>query len=139
MRRYLVVAHRTLIGPHLLEYARACAAQGSCRFHLVVPVEHPAGTWSDGSIEAAAKQRLEEGLQAFSSLGAEVDGEVGDVNPVYAISTALRGLDYEVDEIILSTLPARASKWLKLDVPSRVRREFDLPVTHLVAEHEPVS
>jgi hypothetical protein len=138
MRRYLVVAHRTLMGPHVQEYVRACMAQGSCSFHLVVPVYHPSsGAWTDGKIEAVARTRLAEGIDAFRSIGAEVGGEVGDANVVYAISAALRNVDYEADEIVLSTLPPGPSKWLKLDVPSRVRREFDLPVTHLVAESEP--
>jgi hypothetical protein len=138
MRRYLVVAHRTLMGPHVQEYVRACVAQGSCSFHLVVPVHHPSsGAWTDGEVEAAARTRLAEGIDAFRALGAEADGEVGDSNVVYAISAALRNVDYEADEIVLSTLPPGPSKWLKLDIPSRVRREFDLPVTHLVAETEP--
>jgi hypothetical protein len=136
MREYLVVAHRTLIGPQVLEYVRACRDQGPSRFHIVVPVEHPIGAWTEGEIEAAARVRLDEGLASFRGLGVEADGEVGDVNPVYAISTALRNLDHDVDEIILSTLPSGASKWLKLDVPSRVTREFDLPVTHLAAERQ---
>ena len=38
------------------------------------------------------------------------------------------------DEIILSTLPAGVSKWLGRDLPSRVRRSFPLPLTHLIEE-----
>jgi hypothetical protein len=37
------------------------------------------------------------------------------------------------DGIIVSTLPPGISRWLGLDAVSRIRREFDLPVTHLVA------
>lgn len=134
MRTYLVVAHRTLVGQHLLGHARELAAEQPSRFHLVVPVRIPDHIWSEGAVEAASRARLEEGISAFGDLGLQVAGEVGDVNPIYAASTALRHLDYKVDAILLSTLPAGLSAWLGIDVVARMRRQFDLPVVHLVAE-----
>jgi hypothetical protein len=140
MQAYLVVAHRTLVGEHLLDHVRSlCAAGGAgqCRFYLVVPVTHPRDhAWSEGEVDAAARTRLDEGLEAFRNLGVEASGEVGDANPVYAVSTALRNRpfgDDEWDGIIVSTLPPGVSHWLGLDVVSRIKREFDIPVTHLVA------
>jgi hypothetical protein len=65
-------------------------------------------------------------------LGAEVDGEVGEPDLVAAIKEALSS--QQVDEIILSTLPHRRSRWLAQDLPGRVRRDFGLPVTHVVSE-----
>jgi hypothetical protein len=137
MRTYLVVAHRTLVGEHLLDHVRSLHREGECRFHLVVPVTHPRDhAWSDGEVEAAAEARLAEGIEAFRGLGVEASGEIGDANPVYAVSAALRQRpfgDDEWDGIIVSTLPPGVSRWLGLDVVSRIQREFDLPVTHLVA------
>src|SRR5918995_616803 len=143
MPTYLVVAHRTLVGEHLLEHVRSlCEADeagGSreCRFYLVVPVRHPRDhAWSEGEVEAAARQRLDEGLGAFRTLGVDASGEVGDANPVYAVSTALRHRPFDDDDwdgIIVSPLPPGVSHWLGLDVVSRIKREFDIPVTHLVA------
>ena len=37
----------------------------------------------------------------------------------------------EFDELVISTLPQRASKWLKLDLPSKAERATGLPVTHV--------
>jgi len=37
----------------------------------------------------------------------------------------------EVDEIIVSTLPRRLSRWMTMDLPHRVRRATKLPVTHI--------
>ncbi|HET6951344.1 MAG TPA: hypothetical protein VFI47_13265 [Acidimicrobiales bacterium] len=141
MSAYLVVAHRTLVEDHLLDHARSLCAAGDCRFHLVVPVRHPTDhAWSDGEIAAVAEARLAEGLEAFRGIGAEVSGEVGDTNPVYAVATALRSAPAEEwAGIIVSTLPPRISRWLGLDVVSRIRREFDLPVTHLVARRTPAD
>ncbi len=142
MRRYLVVAHRTLGGAHLLDHLLALREEGPCRFHLLVPEEHPTGhSWSDGAVEAAAQRRLREGLDRLHEVGIVADGEVGDANPVYAVGVVLRreGAD-TFSGIVLSTLPPGPSRWLKMDVPARIRREYwQLPVTHLVAEAEHVS
>ena len=62
--------------------------------------------------------------------GGRVEGIIGDPEPLAAIQDAvnLRGFD----EIILSTLPTRVSKWLKLDLPSKVGG-LGLPVTTVTA------
>jgi hypothetical protein len=136
MRSYLVVANQTLGGEHLIQRVRQCLAEGPCRYHVVVPAT-PAGellTWTEGKSTAIAQERLDRALARFRELGAEADGEVGDKNPILAIEDALRRGTF--DEIILSTLPPGISRWLKLDLPSRVAGRFNLPVTHLVAETE---
>jgi hypothetical protein len=38
---------------------------------------------------------------------------------------------WEFDEVILSTLPGRRSRWLAADLPRRIRRSFKLPVTQV--------
>ena len=138
MDRYLVVAHRTLVGPHLLaEVARRHEA-GDCSFHLVVPVDHPTtARWTEGEVEVRARERLEEGLARFRDLGARCDGEVGDHHPVAAIGDAVRDAANRGEpftEVLLSTLPPGPSRWLRLDVVSRAREQVDVPITHLVAE-----
>jgi hypothetical protein len=141
MRTYLVVAHRTLVEDHLLDHVRSLCEGGECRFHLVVPVTHPRDhAWSDGEVEATARRRLDEGLAAFGGIGADVTGEIGDANPVYATATALRTIpDGGWAGVIVSTLPAGVSRWLGLDAVSRITRATDLPVTHLVAARAPAD
>lgn len=134
MRTYLIVAHRTLVGRPLVEHVASLGPPEEVRLHLVVPVKHPAGPWSDGVVEAAARTRLDEGLAEFRGHGYDVSGEVGDANPVYAVTTALRHLDGPVAGIVVSTLPAGVSRWLHLDVVSRIRREVEpTPVDHVSA------
>jgi hypothetical protein len=55
---------------------------------------------------------------------------VGDPSPMNAIQDAIniRGFD----EVIISTLPARVSKWLHLDLPSKITG-LGLPVTTVSA------
>ena len=142
MRTYLVVAHRTLVEEHLLDHARSLCAAGDCAFHLVVPVHHPRDhAWTDGEVDAAGRRRLDEGLAAFRTIGADFTGEVGDANPIYAVGAAMRSHpDVDWAGIVVSTLPRSLSRWLGLDVVSRLEREYeDLPVTHLEAARAPAD
>ena len=141
MPTYLVVAHRTLVDEHVLDHVRSLCAAGECTFHLVVPVHHPRDhAWTDGEVEKAARRRLDEGLAAFEGVGAEVTGEVGDANPVYAAATAMRTRpDQQWAGIIVSTLPQGVSRWLGFDVVSRMEHEFEMPVTHLLAPQAPAG
>ncbi len=137
MHRYLIVAHRTLGGAHLLEEIERRRAYGECEFELLVPMEHPGDhAFTEGECREAAGRVLQDGLARLAERGITATGSVGDVNPVYAVEQLLlRGRHY--DEILLSTLPAGPSKWLHLDVPRRLSRAVTVPVTVLVAENEP--
>ena len=134
MRRYLVVANQTLGGSHLADQVRERMASGPCAFHVLVPATAPAdqSVWTEGEAVAVAEERLEAALRRFRELGAEVHGLVGDASPMEAIGDAMA--DQEFDEIILSTLPPGISRWLRQDLPRRVEKAFDVPVTHVVAE-----
>jgi hypothetical protein len=154
MRRYLVVANQTLGGPELVDKLDECAAAEPCRFYFVVPatavgdlesVDRPltlsgvdggAGTMPDiGMVaQAMARRRLEMELARLREAGVDADGEVGDPRPLHAIKDSLRKRD--VDEVIVSTLH-RGSRWLVMDLPHRVGRSFELPVTHVAGHPGP--
>ena len=63
--------------------------------------------------------------------GAEADGAVGPADPVKAIDEAIGAGGFH--EIIISTLPAGGPRWLRMDVPNRVKRKFKIPVTTVTA------
>jgi hypothetical protein len=70
--------------------------------------------------------------------GSEVTGMIGDPAPLTAIQDAVNVHGF--DEIIISTLPARVSRWMKLDLPSKASG-LGLPVTTINAKEraaEPV-
>jgi hypothetical protein len=139
MRRFLIVANQTLSGEHLQHKVADCIADGPCRFHVVVPATRNANNklvWTEGESTALARQRLDDAIERLRGIGADVDGEVGDQQPLMAISDAV--LAHDFDEIILSTLPPGASRWLAQDLPRRVRRTFPLPVSHIVAPAQQV-
>lgn len=60
-------------------------------------------------------------------------GEVGASDPLDAIGDVL-ARDPDVAEIVISTLPQQSSRWLRRDLPSRVRSKFDANVVHIEAE-----
>jgi GABA permease len=136
MRSYLIVANRTLASPTLAAEVAKRIGAGGATFHVVVPrTPIPHGlTWDEDESEAAAQQRLDEVLARLRGMGVEATGEVGSKDPVDAVHDALRS--HEVDEIILSTLPVRVSRWLGQDVPSKLRRAVHVPVEVVIAPDE---
>jgi hypothetical protein len=129
--KVLVVANRTAGSPELLDAMRERAEQGAAQFHLVVPASPSGASWAFDmhSGHDAAEHDLEGALQRIRDLGMEVDGEVGDPDPVAAVSDASNLESY--DEVIVSTLPKHLSKWLKLDVAHKIAHATGLPVKHI--------
>jgi hypothetical protein len=128
--RVLVVAHKTAATPPLLNAVRERAQRGNCTFTLLVPnATHGLHKVVDPEDQGAGEAQvvLDRALPALSAAaGAPVEGIVGDPDPVAAVHDALnlRGFD----EVIVSTLSPRVSRWLKLDLPSKVAG-MGLPVT----------
>ena len=123
--RILIVANRTAATPALIDEVRRRASAAVCRFTLLVPRPF----WDADTEESAVTLELAIPLLEEAA-GSHVEGLVGDTDPFVAVSGALEADEY--DEIIISTLPARVSHWLHLDLPARVQR-FGLPVTVITA------
>ncbi len=140
MRRFLVVAHRTLDSPELAEAIKDRMAEGPSRFHLLVPEYHGHGlVWDEGGVRVEAERNLEAARLRMTAEGIPVTGEVGQASPVLATNDVLRREGHDAFEgIIVSTLPAGASRWIGMDAPSRIRRLTQIPVTHVVADRERV-
>jgi hypothetical protein len=130
--RVLVVAHRTAATPALLEAVRSRARGGNAVFHLVVPAQpHGLDRLMDPEDvgQDDARVALEQALPRLTeAAGAEVTGEVGDAEPLAAIQDAIHL--HGADELIVSTLPRRLSRWLRLDLVSKARA-LGLPVLHV--------
>jgi hypothetical protein len=133
--RVLVVANRTAATPALMQAVRERAAQGPCVFTLLIPntahgLHRVVDPEDQGQSEAEATLELAlPGLE--EAAGAHVEGIIGDPEPLAAIQDAVN--IHGFDEIILSTLPARVSKWLRLDLPHKVAG-LGLPVTTITAK-----
>ena len=133
MRRYLVVGSETLGSAELLaELVERADRSPSC-FHVVVPMSHPVGAWSEGSTRAVAESRRAAAIERFEAAGLDVTSELGDVSPVAAVSDAVRA-NANIDEIIVSTHPPGLSVWLNNNAVRRIAREHpDIPVSHVFA------
>jgi hypothetical protein len=125
-RRVLVVAHRTAATPLLLDEVRARARRSSCSFTLLVPRPY----WDPDTDEAASTLELALPLLEEAA-GGHVEGIVGESDPFAAVQQAVEEVGF--DEIIVSTLPARVSRWLHRDLPRRVEA-LGLPVTVVTAQ-----
>jgi hypothetical protein len=138
--RVLIVAKRTAATPALIEAVRRRAASGPCRFTLLVPrSSHGLGKLTSAEASESDINESEAALELAVPLledaaGMEIGSMIGDPDPLAAIQDAVNRQGF--DEIILSTLPAHVSRWLKLDLPSKVQG-LGLPVTHVEAHGRP--
>jgi hypothetical protein len=123
--RVLIVAHRTAASPRLLEEVRARAARSPCVVTLLVPRPY----WDPDTEESAATLELAIPL-LDEAAGGHIEALVGDSDPFHAAQEAIAGGGF--DEVIISTLPARVSRWLRRDLPHRVEA-LGLPVTVVTA------
>jgi hypothetical protein len=147
-RRYLVVANQTLAEAELAEAIRDRQEAGPSSFYVLVPNTHhgdlaarvalaaplaPAvgDAIADHQATEHAQHRLGQLLDDLRGLGAEAEGDLGDADPLKAVTDLLATRQF--DEIIVSTLPQRISRWLSMDLPHRLQRQTGLPVTTITA------
>jgi hypothetical protein len=138
--RVLVVAHKTAATQPLLDAVRERAQRGPCVFTLLVPnATHGLHKVVDPEDQAAGEARtvLDRALPLLEeAAGATVQGLVGDPDPLAAVHDAINLHGF--DEVIISTLSAKVSRWLKLDLPSKVGG-MGLPVTTVTPGEDVVA
>jgi len=134
MAEILVLANETIGGEKLLDAIRERHAQGDARFHVVVPQIRPrhGNVIYDEAVRDSAQVRVDLALAFMREEGIEGRGEVGDRDPLNAAKDAIA--EYGIDEIIVSTLPASSSGWMKRDLIEALESETGLPVTHVVVD-----
>ena len=134
-QRVLLVAHKTAAAGALAAAVARRALQGAAQFTLLVPAVAHGLHWAvdpeDQCCEeaelviAAARPPLE------AAAGTRIEAMIGAHDPFAAVMDALNVHGF--DEVIISTLPARISRWLRLDLPTRIAR-LGVPVELVSAE-----
>jgi hypothetical protein len=126
--RVLVVANQTADSEGLAEALRRRAESGDVTFTLLVPATRQgSGAFSGFS---GARAQLRAGLERLKATGLEVEGVVGDPDPVYAVHEMWNPGAF--DEVIVSTLSGEHSRWLEYDLPHRIAKLTDCRVDHVV-------
>jgi hypothetical protein len=136
-RSILVVANRTSASQTLLAEVARRSRLGPCTFTLLVPrtphgLHRVVDPEDHGHDDAAARIEHARPL-LMAAAGAPVLALVGSHDPLAAVEDALNAARY--DEVIISTLPRRLSRWLHVDLPRKVAG-LGLPVTTVVAAEE---
>lgn len=137
MARYLIVAHQTAASPQLMEKLREIAASdGQAEFVLLVPatpIRHLL-TWEEGDATDIARTRAREAALALKKAGFNIiDTVVGPGDPLAAIAREHGRSQPPYALTIISTLPPGISRWLRLDLPSKVTSKLGVPVVQVVA------
>ncbi|HLI36409.1 MAG TPA: hypothetical protein VKV80_03605 [Streptosporangiaceae bacterium] len=153
MGRYLVMANQTLEGQGIFAEVRKRQEKEPSSFYVVVPntravdyygvpaagghvpmptlITASSGPATNEEATAEARGRLGRFLARLRELGAQAEGELGDPDPLKAAVKALTGRQF--DEIIVSTLPQPASRWLRMNFPRELQQQARLPVTVILA------
>ncbi len=119
--KVLVVANQTAESEELLAALKARGDQGNVEFTVLIPATPHGVSWaadmSAGEEEAAYHRKAL--VERLRSIGLDVkDAKVGDADALAAIQDEVNFADY--DELIVSTLPKKISRWLHLDLPRKV-------------------
>jgi hypothetical protein len=122
----LVVANVTATSDELLEALKQRAARGPTSFTLIIPAT------AFGGGRRTAHETLAAAVERLLAAGLEADGNVGPDDPIVAVTEAWDPKRH--DEIVVSTLPMRFSKWLHAGLPERIARLTGAPVTHVISQ-----
>jgi hypothetical protein len=132
----LVVANRTCPCPTLVDEVARRAGDTPTDVLVVAPaLNSRLRHWVsdvDGAI-ARAHDRVELAVDELRERGLSTRGEVGDSDPMVAITDALA--HFPASEIVITTHPAGQSNWLERGLIENARARFDIPVTHLVSTY----
>ena len=133
MTKVLVLANETIGGEKLLDAILARSGP-DVSFHVVVPQTRPkfGNVIYDEAVRSSAQVRVDLARAWMRENGIASSGEVGDGDPFLAATDAIAAEG--IDEVIVSTLPAGMSGWLRRDLPQRLREETGLPVEHVVVD-----
>lgn len=135
--RVLVVAAEEHVGLPLEREIETRSQGRSPSVRVVAPAlaktafQHAAGAVDEG--REAAQERLEEVIDEVndSDLEIEVEGQVGDADPMLAIEDAL--FDFPADEIIVVThADDKEARWMEDDLFEKARKRFEPPISHFV-------
>lgn len=137
-KRALVVANETIDGEQLVGSVLGRLGQGVEEVFVVSPaladsaLDHIMGD-VDAAIPAA-RERLEATLEAFREAGVQASGEVGDSDPIQAISDEI--VKFAPDQILVVAHSDEEGAFAEQGLLEQAERDFDLPVLEIVVSRD---
>jgi hypothetical protein len=123
----LAVANRTAGSDAFLQALKDKASEGDHHvFIIVVPQEG-----GHGHASRQARARLTQVIDRARAANLICAGMIGDPDPYTATMNAVQF--FRITDIVISTLPATRSGWLRSDLIERVRKAANVPVEHVEA------
>jgi hypothetical protein len=119
--KLLVVANQTVDSDELYDALHRRAQGGPLSVTLLVPQDAHVGL----------AHRVRHALDRLHGEGIEAEAMLGDVDPACAVIECWDPRRW--DEVVVSTLPTGTSRWLRIDLPRRIGRAVDAPVSHVVS------
>jgi hypothetical protein len=132
----LVVAPAEVDGAALREELERHCAADRIEVRLVAPAvtaskfKHAFGDVDDAIV--AAQRRLEESMQKLRGGRLEVQGQVGDSDPLIAAEDALGS--FAADEMLIVTHSGEEAEWFERDLFDEAAERFEPPITHVVLD-----
>jgi hypothetical protein len=137
-KRALVVANEKIAGNQLVGAVLRHLGEGVEELFVVAPaladsaLDHIMGD-VDAAIPAA-RERLETTLAEFRESGVDARGEVGDSDPIQAISDEI--VKFHPDQILVVAHPDDEGAFAEKGMLEQAERDFDLPVLELIVNHD---
>ena len=134
--RCLVVADQALRGDQVRDRLISELGGSPAEVFVVAPalvdsaLHHHMGDVDDA--REPARKRLEETLDELRAAGIKAEGEVGDSDPLQAISDEVT--KFGPDRIFVIAHPENEQLYAEHDLLPRLERDFDQPVTELIVE-----
>jgi hypothetical protein len=136
-KRALVVANETIDGQDLVGSVLGHLGDEVDEIFVVAPaLASSALNHIMGDVDAAipaARERLDAALRAFREAGVEARGEVGDSDPIQAISDEI--VKFKPEQILVVAHRDEEGAFAEKGLLEQAERDFDLPVLELVVTH----
>jgi hypothetical protein len=138
-KRALVVANEAVVGSELRDSLLGHLGHDVRKVFVVAPAMADSGLkYVLGDVDdaiAPAQERLEQTLDELREAGIDATGEVGDSDPMLAISDEIQ--KFHPDQVVVVAHRDEEGAFAERGLLEQVQRDIDLPVVELVVDRAP--
>jgi hypothetical protein len=137
MTRLLLLTCDGSVPDELVEAVAERVAAGPVEAHLLLPLAPvpDAWTWDEEATRNEILARLDAAIDKLRRTGARVEGTIGCDRDAMVCVNWVMGRE-SFDEVIVATAHPGPARLLRMDLPARIRRAFQVPVTDVAAGHQ---